>query len=396
MELEESAPDARLGNCLEIFKPMPANIIAGFIIGILLIGGSLALFTFLLREVHLAGGNLPLYAKKGMCWLVVGLGSVIGIVLMVGGVVVTIYSKGLIASRVEVYVNGLRQCSRRSNEQILWCDVEKVRETILYERPPLLKGPLKLLLPKCSSASYTLVTPTKEYSFDGNSIKAIKRFGDLLRERAQLTSLPWETVEEGQFGVIRVHEAEFLQSGAPTNELTQILSERDEAAFEQGFFDGSFPHFFAVDLDADLGAIVDDCAGCLDLTSLDVEWREEDVFLAFNGREVLVPLQSDQGDAHLMVCALNELLNPEFEVRYIVISHGCDSPGFAALPGADWQALEEELPLAVAENFIDPRLLPNVVTKLTYDMLPEAARARLDRMKQRTFESTDPASGTAC
>jgi hypothetical protein len=36
----------------------------------------------------------------------------------------------------------------------------------------------------------------KEFGFDGDAVKAIKRFGSLLREQAERLSLPWESVEE--------------------------------------------------------------------------------------------------------------------------------------------------------------------------------------------------------
>jgi hypothetical protein len=50
---------------------------------------------------------------------------------------------------------------------------------------------------------------------------------------------------------------------------------------------------------------------------------------------------------------------------------------------ADWQALEKINAAVVAENFIDPRRLPNVVTELTEEKLPPAARARFQRMLER-------------
>lgn len=56
---------------------------------------------------------------------------------------------------------------------------------------------------------------------------------------------------------------------------------------------------------------------------------------------------------------------------------------FVALRMDDWRALENEYPTVVAENFIDPRTLPNLMTELTDETLPENARARLERMVER-------------
>jgi hypothetical protein len=80
---------------------MMVNIVAGCIISFLLIGGGLALTGFILHEVYLAGGNLPVDAKKGMSWLAVGLGSVLCIGLVVGGVFLVRYVRWPLSHDVE-------------------------------------------------------------------------------------------------------------------------------------------------------------------------------------------------------------------------------------------------------------------------------------------------------
>lgn len=185
------------GQAVEVFKPMMGNIIAGFILSMLLIIGGAAAVGFPLRGAYLAGWNLPLEAKQGWCWLAVGLGCFLGAVLLGCGAGLAVYSRWLAAHRVEVHANGFRYCSRQSAEDVPWAQVRRIRETILYERPPILKGPAKLLIPKVASTSYTVVTATdKEYGFDGNSVKAIGRLGGILRKVADRLSLSWETVEE--------------------------------------------------------------------------------------------------------------------------------------------------------------------------------------------------------
>ncbi|HEY7422788.1 MAG TPA: DUF3592 domain-containing protein [Gemmataceae bacterium] len=189
--------DAQLGERIAVFKPMMSNIIAGFIIGALLIVGGAAAIGFSLRAAYLAHWDLPFDVKKGPSWLTVGFLSLIGVVLVVCGVALAAFSRGLLSHGVDICANGFRYCWRRSTENVLWSGISRIKETILYERPPLLKGPAKLLLPKVSSTSYMIVTKSgTEYGFDGNTIAAIKRFGRVLREQAERLSLPWETVEE--------------------------------------------------------------------------------------------------------------------------------------------------------------------------------------------------------
>jgi hypothetical protein len=194
---EEGVKAGSLGDRLQVFTPMMANTIAGFIISALLLVGGAAAICFPLRAAYVAGWDLPVNVNKGWSWLAVGLFCLIGTGLTVGGGVLATYCYGLISHRVEVWTNGFRYCSRQSVEEVFWADIDRIRETVLYERPPILKGPAKLLLPKLTSISYTVMTVSgKEYGFDGNSVKSIKRFGKLLREQADRLSLPWETVEE--------------------------------------------------------------------------------------------------------------------------------------------------------------------------------------------------------
>lgn len=189
--------DVFLGETLEVFRPMIANIVAGFILSLLLVGGGITAIGFPLHAAFLAHWNLPLDAQRGWCWIAVGGLSLTGVVLSVCGVVLAAVSRGLISHRVEICRDGFRYCWHRSVEAIPWSSVHSVRETVLHERPPLLKGPAKLLLPEIASTSYTVFTISgKEYRFDKNCIKSIRRFGELLRENAERHSWPWEVCEE--------------------------------------------------------------------------------------------------------------------------------------------------------------------------------------------------------
>ena len=89
------------------------------------------------------------------------------------------------------------------------------------------------------------------------------------------------------------------------------------------------------------------------------------------------------GDRHITICTLNDVLSPKYEVRFLVFSHGSDTLGFAALDMATWQQVEKADPTVVAENFIDPRKLPNIVNDLVDAKLPPLARARFERLLNR-------------
>jgi hypothetical protein len=191
-----SDPHAPLGARIELFRPMMANLIAWGIFSFLLFGGGLAILGSILREVYLAGGNLPAAAKEGMSWLVVGAGSGLGVGLVVSGVCFACFFRWLTSHEVELCENGFRYREGKNCEEVAWTAITSIRETVLYERPPLLKGPAKLLLPKLANKSYTVITKNgKEFAFTEESIKRLKHFEKLLRERAAVAGVPWETVE---------------------------------------------------------------------------------------------------------------------------------------------------------------------------------------------------------
>src|SRR5262245_41960306 len=99
-----------------------------------------------------------------------------------------------------------------------------------------------------------------------------------------------------------------------TPEFRQMVIHRDEVGLERAYFDYRCPHFFAVDWRQDDADIVTDCAECLGLGSLAAEWRGENLFLVYEGREVRVPLQNDVADRHITICTINDLLSPQYEI----------------------------------------------------------------------------------
>jgi hypothetical protein len=186
-----------LGTCLQVFKPSIGNIVAGFILSVLAVTGGCAVIVCAVRMAYLANWNLPVYIEKGSCWVAVGLLVLVGVFLIGMGIFLSVFSKGLISNYLEICENGYRYHSKSGHEEVLWADIRHIKETILYERLPILKGPAKLLLPKISSQSYQISTPAgNEHAFNGTSLNEIKKFGEILRTKADELSLSWETVEE--------------------------------------------------------------------------------------------------------------------------------------------------------------------------------------------------------
>ena len=184
------------GNPLRVFKPGVGNIVAGFILSFLLVAAGLTALTVITRVVYQTGGNLPMDAKKGASWLTLGLWGFIGAILLAGGIWLGTYCLGLLSHRVEFYDDGLRYRKRATSDDVRWEEIARVREIVVYARPPIVKGPARMLLPEIANTSFVIVTKTgREHPSDGNSIKFIKRFGKAVREQTDPRSVPWDVVE---------------------------------------------------------------------------------------------------------------------------------------------------------------------------------------------------------
>jgi hypothetical protein len=165
--------------------------------------------------------------------------------------------------------------------------------------------------------------------------------------------------------------------------LEKLVSERDEVGIERAFFDGRCKNFVAVDWGDEDDSIVSSCAASLGLSNLSSRFEGSDLVITYSGRQQRVALTQDVGDRHLTICGINDAIASEYELRFLVCSHGSDTIGLAALSASDWRSLEDRFPEAVAENFLDPRTLPNIINNLIDDHLPPKARSRFDRMVAR-------------
>lgn len=200
MPVEQSQVETRsLGDCVLVFRPAVGNIVAGYILAGLFLMAGAASVCFSVRKASEAAWNLPLWDNepRTWCWTLFGFFCLLGVVLGGLGAWLAVFATRLISCRVEWCRDGFRYVSRRTDDEVRWNEIRAVQERIVYERPPVVKGPAQLLLPKIASVSYMVTAATgKDYDFDGNSVKAIKRLGNLLREEAKRHALPWTTVEE--------------------------------------------------------------------------------------------------------------------------------------------------------------------------------------------------------
>lgn len=88
-----------------------------------------------------------------------------------------------------------------------------------------------------------------------------------------------------------------------------------------------------------------------------------ELYISRKGKREKVPLVAGKEDRHITLNALNELLQPEYEIRVCVDSRGSDTLAFLPLPAADWTALEARFGKKVAAHFRKIEAQPNLFTE---------------------------------
>ena len=186
-----------IGRLRQEFKPGLENLVAGVIIGLLLIGGGCSILVFGTKEVFEYRGRLPFWADKGPCWAGVLVMSAIAIAMCIGGIFLIQWMRSLWSLHVYLGEKGFAVSRRHDVDLFLWNQIKSVKETHVFERPPILKGPARLLLPKVKSKRY-LVTRNddEQFPFDGNAIRSHEMLASFIKRETDPLGVPWAIVEE--------------------------------------------------------------------------------------------------------------------------------------------------------------------------------------------------------
>lgn len=103
--------------------------------------------------------------------------------------------------------------------------------------------------------------------------------------------------------------------------------------------------------------IISYCEEIINTKSLSVELDDCDnkqgftLTIYYKDKSLIVPYQSDGADRDTTLLALNEILQPDYEIRFCVESNGSDTLVFMPLPKLLWQQLEDKYPDQVAKLF---------------------------------------------
>lgn len=136
----------------------------------------------------------------------------------------------------------------------------------------------------------------------------------------------------------------------------------------QALFNDEEETVFWVDWREEDDVLVEYCEAILqtgDLSAEEVDADNEagfELIIHYKERTIKVPLEIGEGDRHITLVSLNEVLKPDYEIRFCIDSDGSDTLAFLPLPSTTWQALESEFGEAVAKRFYRLSAKPNLFT----------------------------------
>jgi hypothetical protein len=186
---------SELGKPLETFQPAMENLIAGYILMVLVfIGGALGLF-FLIRHVIEVKGDMDFWQARGkhdLPWFLWGLLVLACFGAFLGSFGFWIYVESIRSQRIVLCEEGLCFFMGKISQPVRWDQITCIQELVKREHFPL-KGVAKYAVPMGKDRSYVVCRKDcYKASVDADEIRRIGRFGKILKEQAALRGIPWE------------------------------------------------------------------------------------------------------------------------------------------------------------------------------------------------------------
>ena len=181
-----------LGEIYYKTKPAMSNIVAGFIIGLLMIVGGLAWG----RVMANGFSESPDLGDKIACVL----GTLLGVSIAGAGGYLIWRMKGLLQFQVVICSGGFYVISGSDLPNVFaWDEVVRVDEAIVHEKLPIVKGVAKMLIPSKTSRSYTVTRCDGiSFFFDENVIPRTSLLAGPLSGAHRTHEIIWIVTEEKQ------------------------------------------------------------------------------------------------------------------------------------------------------------------------------------------------------
>jgi hypothetical protein len=150
--------------------------------------------------------------------------------------------------------------------------------------------------------------------------------------------------------------------------IKRVIENVDECALDELWDDRE--SLFWVSCSEEDDNIPRDCESILKTGHLDAQVVTIDekpgfaLQIRYKGETTNVPLVVGVEDRHITVVTLNEVLSPEYEIRYLIASSPTDSGAFVPLPTLIWRSLEDQYGDKVAKQFYRIKKTPNLFTEV--------------------------------
>jgi hypothetical protein len=181
-----AALPADAGEPLHEFRPSMANVISGIILAQLLFGFGIGAFLLIVREFGLANAN-----ANGLLWAGTAFLGAVGVGAAIGATLFLRFAVRLASQRIWLCSNALCIGSSGRFDVFFWDEIDVVREVVFEEHLPLHGIPL----PAGRSRRFE-ITPKEGQLLvvNGNDVKRIERFGQVLKEIAETRRVAWQVV----------------------------------------------------------------------------------------------------------------------------------------------------------------------------------------------------------
>jgi hypothetical protein len=185
----EMSTTSEVGVIKRTFKPGLANLSAGVILGVLLIGGEVFGLLAATKAVIDNRGVFP-EGVPGWNWVGVSMVWVASLAAIPGGWFLIRWMRDLMSLRVQVGMLGLLITEREGSSTILWGDIETIEEQQIFV-------PRKYGLPPQMSQKF-VVNPRGggPFSFEENAIKGHILLAGMIKAETKARSVPWIVTEE--------------------------------------------------------------------------------------------------------------------------------------------------------------------------------------------------------
>ena len=127
-------PD-KSGKPRDSFRPMPANVAAGFILAALSVAAAGSILWAIAAEIIKAKGKLPILVDVGPSWVIFAFFALVSVGFAWLGLYFLRLSTSLGGTGVAFYSEGFRLLDGETGRDVPWASVVGIRETVEYSSP---------------------------------------------------------------------------------------------------------------------------------------------------------------------------------------------------------------------------------------------------------------------